>query len=176
MSILREQIFPLRPTRTAHLFRKNSRIPNELAAPNGLVIRIRLPNPRSEKNPVRMRRYRKGTDRHIFTLSQPNDQYTAMHLSLEHIRTMEDLRSFIHHTLCQRENLLADQFGTSESRLVKGGEECGRQYSLRGPRSVKLSAIWSSEQNQIFFYGANGERYLKVKLPQQIGSPLPAFA
>ncbi|MFO1020576.1 MAG: hypothetical protein U0903_07760 [Planctomycetales bacterium] len=88
--------------------------------------------------------------------------------SLEEIRTMDDLRSYIHHALCERENLLSDQFGMTETRLSRGGEECGRQFSVKGPRSVKLAAIWTLEQNEIYFYGAGGERYQKIRLPHRI--------
>ena len=37
-----------------------------------------------------------------------------MHTSVDDVHTLDDLRSFIHQTLCQKENLLADQFGMTD--------------------------------------------------------------
>lgn len=91
--------------------------------------------------------------------------------SIEEVRTLNDLRNYIHLSLCARENLLPDQSGILESRLVKRGEECGRQFTVHGPRSVKLGAIWTSEHNEIFFYGTNGERFMKITLPQRLCIP-----
>jgi hypothetical protein len=42
------------------------------------------------------------------------------------------------------------------------------QFSLRGPRSVRLGAIWAADQNMLYFYDARGQRYLKLRLKQRI--------
>lgn len=89
--------------------------------------------------------------------------------SIEEVRNLNDLRIYIHQALCARENLLPDQSGLHESKLVRGGEECGRQFTVQGPRNVRLGAIWTTEYNQIYFYGTNGERFLKLTLPQRLG-------
>jgi len=86
----------------------------------------------------------------------------------EDIRTMEDLRNYIHETLCNRENLLRDQSPMTELELTRQGRVCGRQYCVHGPRSVRLGAIWASDHNIVYFYDAAGERYLKVKLPHRL--------
>lgn len=88
--------------------------------------------------------------------------------SLDDIRTLDDLRLYIHQTLCQKENLLADQFSMSEMVLVRRGRDCGLQFSLQGPRSVRLGAIWASDHNMIYFYDAQGERYAKVRLRHRL--------
>lgn len=82
----------------------------------------------------------------------------------EDLKTLQDLRQFVHETLCARENLLVDQFGLQESRLVRGGKPCGLQFAVQGPRSVRLAAIWTEDHNLIYFYDTKGERYLKVRL------------
>lgn len=90
------------------------------------------------------------------------------------IRSLDDLRQFIHHTLCRKENLLADQFHMIESKLMRRGRVCGLQFSLQGPRSVRLGAIWTEDRNTIYFYDARGERYLKLRLRQRLFVTVPA--
>ena len=84
------------------------------------------------------------------------------------IRTMDDLRQYIHGVLCRRENLLADQFPLSEMTLYRKGRPCALQFCLHGPRSLRLGAIWAADHNLIYFYDANGERFLKLKLKQRL--------
>ena len=62
--------------------------------------------------------------------------------SLFAIRTLDDLRAFVHKTLCDRENILQDQFGLTETVLIRGGRDCGLHFWVQGPRSVRLEAIW----------------------------------
>ncbi|MEW4530968.1 hypothetical protein [Maioricimonas sp. JC845] len=84
------------------------------------------------------------------------------------VRTVDDLRTYIHETLCAKENLLTDQFRMRETELMRGGRPCGLQFCLHGPRSVRLGAIWASDQNVVYFYDTRGERYLKVRLKHRI--------
>lgn len=91
--------------------------------------------------------------------------------SVDDIRSMSDLRDFIHWSLCSKEELLSDQFHMTEMNLFRRGRECGLQFSLQGPRSVRLGAIWASDHNIIYFYDARGERYAKQKLKHRL---LPA--
>ena len=90
---------------------------------------------------------------------------------LELIRTLDDLRAYVHRELCARENLVADQFRMTEMQLRRRDRECGLQFSLHGPRSVRLGAIWASDHNTIYFYDAQGVRYAKVRLRNRL---LPA--
>ncbi len=84
------------------------------------------------------------------------------------VRTLDDLRAYIHRELCERENLLADQFKMSEMSLRRRGRDCGLQFSLHGPRSVRLGAIWASDHNYVYFYDAQGVRYAKVRLRNRL--------
>lgn len=88
----------------------------------------------------------------------------AMRDSVEDIRTLDELRDFIHQKLCEKENLLPDQFRMSEMQLIKRGRSCGMQFLLQGPRSVRLGAIWASDHNEIYLYDTQGVRYQKVRL------------
>ena len=88
--------------------------------------------------------------------------------SVNDVRSLDDLRAFVHHTLCAKENLLQDQFEMTEITLRRRNRDCGIQFSLEGPRSVRLGAIWASDQNAIFFYDAQGQRYQKVVLKHRL--------
>jgi len=85
-----------------------------------------------------------------------------------HIQTLAELRDYVHRVLCDHENLIAEQFRLQELSLMRRGRCCGRQFLLQGPRSVRLGAVWASDQNELFCYNARGERFLKERLPGTI--------
>jgi hypothetical protein len=89
---------------------------------------------------------------------------------LDAIRSLDDLRAFVHATLCGRENILPDQFGLSETALTRNGNSCGLQFCLHGPRSIWLEAIWVADRNVLYFYDARGVRFLKLQLRQRLCS------
>ncbi len=84
------------------------------------------------------------------------------------VHTLDDLRRFVHQTLCEKENLLVDQFAMTEVRLTRGNESCGLQFSLRGPRNVRLAAIWVADRNLVYLYDARGTRYAKLRLTTRL--------
>ena len=79
-------------------------------------------------------------------------------------RCLAELRAEIHRRLCEREDLLLDQFELTEMPLMRRGRLCGRQFCLHGPRSVRLGAVWAADHNVVYLYDARGERYEKIKL------------
>jgi len=87
---------------------------------------------------------------------------------LDQIRDVDQLRSFVREMLCAKENLVSEQFPINEVVLRRGEESCGLQFLLFGPRSIRLGAIWATDHNVVYFYAANGERYLKVPLKHRI--------
>jgi len=89
------------------------------------------------------------------------------HDSVE-IENLNQLRSFVSYTLCQRNDFEEGVFQITESLLTKGGKMCGVMFCLHGPRSVKLTAVWESEKNMIFFYGSTGERFQKTMLADSL--------
>ena len=91
-----------------------------------------------------------------------------MTATFDTISTLDDLRNFIHQTLCDRENLLQDQFDLTETALIRNGRDCGLQFCLQGPRSVRLEAIWVADRNTIYFYDARGARFSKVQLHERL--------
>jgi hypothetical protein len=52
------------------------------------------------------------------------------------IGNLDQLRAYVHKTLCHRENILEDQFDLTEAALIRGGRDCGLHFCLFGPRSV----------------------------------------
>ena len=62
------------------------------------------------------------------------------------------------------DQLERDAFRMTERVLVRAGKPCGLYFCLHGPRSVKFSAIWETEQNRVLFYDSSGERFQKTQL------------
>jgi hypothetical protein len=84
------------------------------------------------------------------------------------IESLSELRRHVLQVLCERENLIMDQFTLQESALVRRGENCGRQFTLYGPRSIRLGAVWAADRNDLYFYDARGERFRKERLGTEI--------
>ena len=84
------------------------------------------------------------------------------------IRSINDLRTYVHRILCEKEHLLAEQFNLSEMQLTRRDRRCGLQFSIHGPRSVRLGAIWASDHNTLYFYDAQGIRFSKVRLKRRL--------
>ena len=91
------------------------------------------------------------------------------------IDNLKDLRSYVHQTICDQNELERTAFQVTERILVRAKQPCGIFFCLHGPRSVKLTAIWETDRNTILFYNSTGERVGKTQLVQApILSPLAA--
>ncbi len=75
------------------------------------------------------------------------------------------LREFVHEVLCNYNQLEIGAFQMTETVLTRNGKPCGMFFCLHGPRSVKLTAVWETDGNSIFFYGSTGERQHKAQVP-----------
>ena len=91
------------------------------------------------------------------------------------IQNLNDLRNYVHETLCEQNELEQGAFEVTERILVRGRRACGIYFCLHGPRSVKLTAIWETERNTILFYGSSGERTGRTQL-LAVPCPVPAMA
>ncbi len=89
-------------------------------------------------------------------------------MTLQEIENVDDLHRYVHMMLCEKENLLDNQFETQRSAVTKAEKVCGFHFALKGPRNLKLSAVWSAEKNLLYFYDAKGERYEKLTLPKYV--------
>ncbi len=82
------------------------------------------------------------------------------------IDNLNDLRDYVHQTLCDQNELQPGAFQVTERILIRGQNPCGIFFCLHGPRSVKLTAIWETDRNSILFYNSSGERVGKTQLVQ----------
>lgn len=89
------------------------------------------------------------------------------------IQDLNDLRNYVHHTICDQNQLEPNVFEVTSRILVRGKRPCGMFFCVQGPRSVRLTAIWETDRNCILFYGSAGERTLKIQL---VGAPTLAPA
>jgi len=90
------------------------------------------------------------------------------------VNSLDVLRNYVHERLCRHENLVAEQFGLDVTPLTRKGALCGLQFSLRGPRSVRLGAVWAADHNLLYLYDARGERFHKETLTVQFDIQLEA--
>lgn len=72
--------------------------------------------------------------------------------------TFEELRDFVHRTLCARAEL---DLSTPllEAPLYRRGKVCGAEFTLLGARSCRLSAIWETIEGRILFYDQLLQRF-----------------
>ena len=89
---------------------------------------------------------------------------TPMVTSARRFHDINDLRHFVSQTLCDADHLEPDCFPMTERMLLRGDAPCGVLFSLYGPRSVVLSAIWETDRNTLLFYNSRGERFCKIQL------------
>jgi hypothetical protein len=80
------------------------------------------------------------------------------------VQSIEELRHYVADTLSNLELLKSDQFQLSQRILHRDGKPCGIYFCLHGPRALRLSAIWETDQNSILFYGSCGRRMHRTKL------------
>jgi len=103
-----------------------------------------------------------------------------MNASYDGVRSLDELRALVHRKLCEKENLLPEMFTLSEMQLTRKSRPCGLQFSLHGPRNVRLGAIWASDHNVVYLYDAHGVRFEKLRLKQRLhetgDSPDPSTA
>ena len=92
--------------------------------------------------------------------------------SISELSSLDDLRSFVKQTICDRNQLLQGAFELRQKTLVKQGKPCGLHFIIYGPRAVQFSAIWDAERQVILFYGSNGARFDSRRL--QAGERLSA--
>lgn len=90
------------------------------------------------------------------------------------IHEIAGLRQFVYEKLCEQNDFEPGAFHFSERILVRNGSPCGMFFCLHGPRSVKLNAIWETDNNTIIFYGSTGERRDKFRLAKAL--PLGSMA
>ena len=94
----------------------------------------------------------------------PNEKEIMSTMHGIQLDNLEQLRQFVSQTLCQKNDFEEGVFQVTERLLTKSGQLCGIFFCLHGPRSVKLTAVWETENNSIIFYGSTGEKFQKIRL------------
>ncbi|MEZ6143400.1 MAG: hypothetical protein R3B84_22765 [Zavarzinella sp.] len=82
------------------------------------------------------------------------------------ITTPEALRRFVKEYLCSHDHLDPKQTPLYQARLERGGKLCGLLFHVEGPRLLRTSAIWATEDHCIIFYDSTGQRFGEVKLSE----------
>lgn len=78
--------------------------------------------------------------------------------------TFDELRKYVAETLGKLESLSADRFPLTEDVLFRAGKPCAIYFCLHGPRQVRLSALWETDNNRILFYSSCGRRAIETQL------------
>ena len=68
------------------------------------------------------------------------------------------LHERVHALLCERENLLPDLFRTVAAPVKRRGKPVGTQFTLLGPRAVRLTAVHDATRGTLFVFDATGKR------------------
>jgi hypothetical protein len=91
------------------------------------------------------------------------------------LQTLDEVRQYVADTLSRLETLKADQFQLTQHVINRSGKPCGMYFCLHGPRALRLTAIWETDRNTIFFYGSCGKRMHRTQLvqPPQNGDDTP---
>ncbi len=84
------------------------------------------------------------------------------------IAEVDQVKKYVYQTLCDHERLELGAFPMTWRAVRRGACICGIYFCLHGPRSVKFTAIWDCVQNVLLFYGASGERFLKLDVGPQL--------
>lgn len=86
---------------------------------------------------------------------------------------VDELTTFVRQVLCERDSLDIAQTPMFRTPLQKAGRVCGLIFHVEGPRLLRTSAVWSSDDDRIIFYDSTGLRFRDVKLSE---SPVLATA
>lgn len=84
--------------------------------------------------------------------------------SIPAVQTLDDLREYITGVLCEYDQLQPGAYPVTQQLLTRGGVACGVYFCLHGPRAVRYTAIWETDQNSVLFYNSSGERFQRTKL------------
>jgi len=90
---------------------------------------------------------------------------------------VEELAEFVHSVLCAKDALDMTQTPLFRTPLRRRGRVCGLVFHVEGPRLLRTSAVWSSDDACIIFYDSSGLRFHEVDLSEspaigEAGPPL----
>ena len=74
------------------------------------------------------------------------------------LSTFEELAAYVHGVLVKKGDL-DDSTAMVDRMLLSHGNPIGIEYTLLAPRSVRMSAVWSSVEGRILFYDSELARF-----------------
>src|SRR5436305_2002420 len=80
--------------------------------------------------------------------------------------TLDDLRRYVHQTLCAHDNLEPGQTPLHQSTLRRSGRPCGIFFQVQCPRLLRTYAVWAGEEDRILFYDSTGLRFGQTRLSE----------
>jgi hypothetical protein len=80
--------------------------------------------------------------------------------------TLEDLRRHVLRVLCAHDQLDPNQTPLHQAVITRGGKPCGLFFQVRGPRLLKVYAVWTGEEDRVLFYDGSGERFAETRLSE----------
>ncbi len=92
------------------------------------------------------------------------------------VAAVEELAAFIHQVLCDKDALDPTQTPLFRTPLRKGERICGLVFHVEGPRLLRTSAVWSSDDDRVIFYDSTGARFHEVRVSEAAGAAGCAFA
>ena len=87
-----------------------------------------------------------------------------MKTTLLSLPTFAKLREHVHQTLCSCDGLDPAQSPMQEALLMRSGKPCGMTFYVKGPRLLKIYAVWAAKEKRILFYDSMGNRFAETKL------------
>ncbi len=79
---------------------------------------------------------------------------------------IEELAEFVHSVLCDKDALDPAQAPLFRTPLRRGNRACGYVFHVEGPRLLRTSAVWSSDDNRIIFYDSSGLRFQEITVSE----------
>ena len=89
-----------------------------------------------------------------------------MEESVVALPTPESLNRFVREMLCEHDRLDPGQTPFFQTPLKRNGHSCGIMYHVEGPRLLRTSAIWATDEHRILFYDSTGARFNEVRLSE----------
>ncbi len=80
-------------------------------------------------------------------------------------RTLEVVREYVRDELSGQNRLERDAFPMAERIVTRKGSPVGLYFCMYGPRSVRLTAVWDLQKEEIFFYDSMGRRSTTQPVP-----------
>jgi hypothetical protein len=93
---------------------------------------------------------------------------------IQQFETFDELALFVHKELCDLDLLERSQSPLKQLPLTRRGRICGIVFSVAGPRQLRTSCIWSTDEGRLLFYDSTGHRVRDIRLSESPDVPQAA--